>query len=158
MNPSQEITITKLDHEGRTVISYPGRVFYTDSHVVAVRAVWEEPTPHDLDFFCLRQGDIFVEFYYTHGDFNIMQMYSSVGILKGWYCNVTTDVEISAEQIAWWDAVLDLLVLPDGRQMVLDKEEFEDLQPSADLQRRANAALRVLRRWAREGHAPFWVS
>ncbi|MGM0399685.1 MAG: DUF402 domain-containing protein [Chloroflexota bacterium] len=157
MNPSREVVVTKLDHEGRAVISYPGRVLYADPHVVAVRAVWKDPTPHDLGFFCIRQGDIFIEFYYAHGDFNIMQMYSDVGVLQGWYCNVTTDVRIGTERIAWQDAALDLLVLPDGRQVVLDRDEFEALQPSATLRRRANAALRVLRRWVRDGHAPFWM-
>lgn len=156
MNPSHEITVTKLDHEGRAVINYPGRVVYADARVVAVRTVWEDPTPHDLGFFRIRLGDIFLEFYYPHEDFNIMQMYSDVGVIKGWYCNVTTGVRIAAERIAWRDAVLDLLVLPDGRQAVLDRDEFEDLQPSAALQERADAALRALRRWVREGHAPFW--
>jgi hypothetical protein len=79
-----------------------------------------------------------------------------VGVLKGWYCNVTTDVEIEGERIAWQDAALDLLVLPDGRQAVLDRDEFEALQPSAALRERVRTALNVLQRWARECHAPFW--
>ncbi|MEA3407747.1 MAG: DUF402 domain-containing protein [Chloroflexota bacterium] len=157
MSLSQEIAVTKLDHEGRAVISYPGRVVYADSHVLAVRTVWEDPTPHDLGFFRIRLGDIFVEFYYPHEDFNVMQMYSDAGVLKGWYCNFTMDVEIGAGRIAWQDAVLDLLVLPGGQQVVLDRDEFEALGPSEALRRRADAALRVLQRWAREGHAPFWV-
>ncbi len=155
MKSSHEIVVTKLDHEGRAVISYPGQVVYADPRLVVVHTVWEDPTPHDLDFFCIRQGDIFVEFYYAHGDFNIMEMYSGVGVLKGWYCNVTTDVQIDAEQIAWQDAALDLLVLPDGRQVVLDRDEFEALQPTAALRERADATLRLLRRWARDGRAPF---
>jgi hypothetical protein len=97
-----------------------------------------------------------VEYYYPHQDFNVMQMYSEVGVLKGWYCNVTTDVEIEGERIAWQDAALDLLVLPDGRQAVLDRDEFEALQPSAALRERAEAVLHMLQRWAREGHPPFW--
>ena len=50
---------------------------------------------------------------------------------------------------------LDLLALPDGRQILLDEDEFEDLAPSHALREQAAEALETLRRWHREGHSPF---
>jgi hypothetical protein len=40
---------------------------------------------------------------------------------------------------------LDLLVFPDGRQMVLDEDEFAELSISAEKRAKARAALAELR-------------
>ena len=43
------------------------------------------------------------------------------------------------------DLALDLLVFPDGRQLVLDEDEFEALQPDAALRAAAQSALDELK-------------
>jgi len=150
-----KITITKLDHAGRPVLSYPGEVVYRDEELTVARCRWTEAGTFDLDGLYLRPGDIFIESYFAGEPFNIFRTYDLAGRFKGWYCNVTELAEITESEIRWRDLILDLVVLPDGRQIVRDQEEFEDLNPSADLRARVAAALETLQRWAQEGRYPF---
>jgi hypothetical protein len=152
---SREVTITKLDHSGEPVLSYPGVLVYRDDEEIVARCVWGEQAPLDLGPFCLEPGDVFVETYYPNRWFNVFEIYEPSGILKGWYCNVTRPVEILASEIRWWDLALDLLITPDGSQTLLDEDEFESLHLSDQLKAQAARALRTLLCWLAEAHPPF---
>jgi len=152
---ARDVTITKLDHAGRPVLSYPGEVVYRDEEVVVAQCLWTQSGPFDLGGFCLQSGDIFMEFYYPQECFNICQIHDASGRLKGWYCNIAEPAEIAEGEIHWHDLILDLVVLPNSRQLVRDEEEFEALHPSADLRARVAAAMERLQHWVKEGHAPF---
>jgi len=150
-----KITITKLDHAGRPVLSYPGEVVYRDEELTVAQCRWTEAGTLDLDGLYLHPGDIFIESYFAKERFNIFQIYDLAGRFKGWYCNVTEIAEVTEGEIRWRDLILDLVVLPDGRQIVRDQEEFEALSPPTDLRARVAAALETLQRWARQQHPPF---
>jgi len=151
----RQMTITKLDPDGKPVLSYPGEVGRHDDELITARCVWTGTEPWDLGAFSLEPGDVFLEHYYPGEWFNVFEIHEASGALKGWYCNLTRPVEVSRDEIRWWDLALDLLVLPDGEQILLDEDEFEALCPSAALRVRVENALRTLRRWLREGHPPF---
>jgi predicted RNA-binding protein associated with RNAse of E/G family len=75
--------------------------------------------------------------------------------LKGWYCNIVRPARLEPEHIWSVDLALDLVVLPDGRWVVVDQEEFRKLElPEWDCLN-ALAALRQLGRLARAQQAPF---
>lgn len=150
----QNVTITKVDHEGRALISYPGEIVYADERCVVARCAWGHDHVVDLGPFCLERGDIFVEFYYWAESFNVFVIYDVTGRIKGWYCNVTEQVEIDRD-IRWRDLALDLLVLPDGRQLVLDEDEFEALKPSLVVRSRAYAAIDALKAMVHRREPPF---
>lgn len=152
---SRHITITKLDTAGKPVLSYPGEVEYQDGEVIVARCTWTDTKPFELGPFSLEPGDIFVEHYYPREWFNIFEIHDKLSTLKGWYCNVTRPVTVSPDEIRWWDLALDLLILPDGRQILLDEEEFEALRPSVALRGHVTGALSTLRCWLRQGHPPF---
>ena len=117
--------------------------------------LWVGTKPFALGPFFLEPGDVFLEHYYAREWFNILEIHDESGTFKGWYCNVTRPVTVSQDEIRWWDLALDLLILPDGRQILLDEDEFEDLRPSADLRERTAEALNTLRCWLRRGYPPF---
>ena len=152
---SRDVTITKLDHSGEPVLSYPGVVVYRDEEKVVARCSWGQQGSFDLGPFRLEPHDIFVEIYYLNRWFNIFEIYAPSGILKGWYCNVTRPVDILAKEIRWWDLALDLVITPNGDQTLLDEEEFEGLQLSDLLSAEAERALHTLRQWLAEAHPPF---
>ena len=152
---AQDVTITKVDHENNPLISYPGHIVYVDDEQVVARCKWTHDTTYDLGPFLLEPGDIFIEFYYRDRAFNIFSIYDPTGSIKGWYCNVTAAVDIAGQEIRWRDLALDLLVLPDGRQILLDEDEFEEMDPSIEVRACAKRALKTLKRWAQEGHLPF---
>ena len=150
-----DVTVVKLDHTRERVFSYAGQIVYADDVVTIARCPWPSQKTVPVGPVELGPGDIFVEFYYPGEWFNIFQVHDALGVIKGWYANVTAPVEIDHGEIRWRDLALDLLVLPGGRQMVLDRDEFQALPLDDQVRRRAQEGLRTLQRWASEGHYPF---
>lgn len=155
MGATREVTISKLNDRNEVTISYPGELMYADETAVVVRCLWSLPRSIDLGPFAIQPGDIFVEFYYPGEWFDIFAIYDATGVVKGWYCNITYEAEIADGQIRWRDLALDYLALPDGRRIVLDRDEFKALSLSPEIRARAERALETLAGWAAEGRYPF---
>ncbi|MFO7697505.1 MAG: DUF402 domain-containing protein [Anaerolineae bacterium] len=151
----RRVTISKLDHLGNRLISYPGEVILEDEQVVAARCLWTLPKTVSLGPFSIAPGDILIEYYYHHQPFNIFAIYNRAIALKGWYCNVLEHTRITSEAIDWADLALDLVVTPSGSQTVLDEDEFEALQSTPEQRTHAQGALNTLNEWVERQHAPF---
>jgi hypothetical protein len=139
------VTVIKLDANGTEVWRYAGEVLARDAHSLTLRALFNRPDRlfHGI---LMRQGDPFVETYYRDRWYNVYQIHDRDSrAIKGWYCNVTRPAEIGSREVRYVDLALDLLVYPDGRQLTLDEEEFEALQPDAALREQARAALAELK-------------
>jgi predicted RNA-binding protein associated with RNAse of E/G family len=104
------------------------------------------------------RGDRFIEHYYPGRGYAIWQIEHPDGLVKGWYCNISTPVEEHDGTLSFRDLLLDLLVYPDGRMVELDRDEFEKAQAAgldpAEAQV-AEAALAEVREMARLGTPPF---
>ena len=64
--------------------------------------------------------------------------------MKGWYCNITEPAEILDGAVSYMDLAIDLLVYPDGRQLVLDMDEFAALELTDYQRHKALDALKEL--------------
>lgn len=141
----QEITVIKRNHLGRETFRYTGQVRQRRPEAVLVEAYFNRA---DMPFHGLlwKHNDRFIEAYYTDRWYNILEVYDrDDGSLKCWYCNVSYPAEIVDGAVSFRDLALDLLVFPDGRQEVLDEDEYAGLSLSAEDDRRARAALAELR-------------
>lgn len=101
----------------------------------------------DLPFYgiLLKSGDRFVETFYTDRWYNVFEMHDrDDDHLKGWYCNIGHPAVIEDGAVSYIDLALDLLVYPDGRQLVLDEEEFADLSLPPETRQQARQALAAL--------------
>ncbi len=154
---ADQVMIYKLDAEGHLVLSYPGQVVMDDGERLVARCRYasKETACKELVF---QQGDILLECYYRSQPFNIWVVYTPQGRLKGWYCNVVERTAFRPGTIEWTDLALDLLILPDGRQFLLDEDEFEALLPSPGQREQAHRALKTLRHWHAQGVFPFHLA
>lgn len=146
-----EITIIKCNHLGQETWRYTGKVLSLTADAVLLQAYFNRP---DLPFhgIVLGEGDRFVELFYTGRWYNIFEIHDrGTDALKGWYCNITRPAQMATGQVMYEDLALDLLVYADGRQLVLDEDEFAALHLAPDDQQQALAALAELRRRAAEG-------
>jgi uncharacterized protein len=142
---SDDVTLIKQDHTGKEVWRYSGRLLRTSKAGVLVEALFNRA---DLPFHGLvfKSNDRFVELYLIEHWFNIYEIHDrDTDTIKGWYCNVTRPPLIQPDQIAYEDLALDLLVYPDGRQLVLDEDEFEKLNISPRDQKKARKGLNELK-------------
>jgi hypothetical protein len=124
---SEEIILIKRDHTGKEVWRYSGRILRATNTGFLVEALFNRD---DLPFHGLvfKRDDLFLEIYLIGNWFNIFEIHDrETDTIKGWYCNVTRPPLIQPGHITYDDLALDLLVYPDGRQLVLDEDEFEKI-------------------------------
>jgi protein associated with RNAse G/E len=76
----------------------------------------------------LKEKDRFVETFYTDRWYNIFEIYDRDDRgLKGWYCNIGYPAVTDNGTVSYVDLALDLWISADGRQTVLDEDEFAAL-------------------------------
>jgi uncharacterized protein len=136
-----DIVVAKCDAKGHEAIRYPGTVLERGNTHIMVEARFglRDLMVHDVPF---NYGDRFVETYFTDKWFNIHEVYDKDDDhLKAWYCNVSCPAEIEDGVVKFRDLALDLLVYPDGQQLVLDRNEFEALELSNEVRKHALEGL-----------------
>jgi hypothetical protein len=135
------LNVLKLNLEGVEVWRYPAKVLAEAPGQVTIEAFFNRADLHFHDIL-FGQGDRFVETYYTERWYNIYEIHAREdGHVRGWYCNISRPAFVSEQTISYVDLALDLLVYPDGRQLVLDEDEFAALPLSAGERIRAREAL-----------------
>ena len=139
------ITVRKRNEKGIVTWEYTGEVLERGADFVKLEARFNRPdTP--FQGILLKQGDRFVETFYTRHWYNIFEIHDRDDDgLKGWYCNVGRPAVWDApEVISYIDLALDLWVTPEGGQTVLDEAEFEALELDESTRVRALEALAEL--------------
>ncbi len=127
-------TVIKRDAFGNQELSYNGIIRERGDNFVCLDAHFGF-SDRDLGYVNLRRGDLFTEWFYSDRWYNIFRVQDvNSHHLKGWYCNITRPAEIMSDQVAADDLALDVFVYPDGKTILLDEDEFSELNLS-DLDR-----------------------
>jgi protein associated with RNAse G/E len=140
-----KIKVQKKDLSGKVLMEYEGDELRRDEHSIAVEALF---TRDDMPFMdvVFKKADRFVEYYYSDRWYNIFVIYDrDDGRLKGWYCNIGTPAVIEDQVVSYVDLALDLWVSTDGKQTVLDQDEFEDLELNEEFRQAAWQGLEDLK-------------
>ena len=140
-----KITVLKKNPAGEVTWQYKGAVLQREPDFVVLEALFDRA---DMPFMDLvfKNGDRFVEYYYADRWYNIFEIYDhDDGQIKGWYCNVGMPAVIEDGVVSYVDLALDLWVSADGRQTVLDEDEFEALQLDDELRTGALTGLNELK-------------
>ena len=147
--------VHKLDLHGATVITYEAEVTQRLPDGVRLSARWTRPLM-PLGYVTFETGDHFTEWFFSDRWYNIFEIASPDGTLKGWYCNVAAPAVIEADDLFCRDLILDLWVTPEGATSVLDEDDFAAEQ-SLDAATRAQAlaGLAELQRLVAERQGPF---
>ncbi|MCY3918172.1 MAG: DUF402 domain-containing protein [Chloroflexi bacterium] len=148
-------TVIKLDARGKAELSYRGSLRERTEDFVCIDALFAMPD-RDLGYIALRRGDQFREWFYRDRWFNIFRVSDGeTGILKGWYCNITRPPHIGSDTVAAQDLCLDVFVYPDGQTLLLDEDEFAELNLSADAVEKAWQAVAAIRCLVSKRLPPF---
>jgi protein associated with RNAse G/E len=154
----QTITIHLVKPRKQRTVIYEGVILQHEPGHLLVHARWQRAAM-DLGYVVFAPGDHFFEHYYTEHWYNIFEVRSVAGALKGWYCNITRPAIFADEVLTSEDLELDLFVAPDRQQLLrLDVEEFEALALEVTEPEAYKAALRALQEleeMARTGMSPF---
>mgnify|MGYP001060040943 CR=1 FL=1 len=138
------IKVSKLNEKGQETWRYQGRLVERSQNYLILEAFFdrEDTQIHGMQIL---KGDRFVETYYTDRWYNIHEVYErSKDYLRGYYCNIAFPAEIGEDELSYVDLALDLLVFPNGHQVVVDEDEFERLDITDQDRLQARAALKDL--------------
>jgi uncharacterized protein len=142
----EKIVVNKLDPQGNLKWRYEGEIIERGTDWLTLEAFFDRDDLPFLDV-TLRRGDRFVETYYSNRWYNIFEIHDrDDGVLKGWYCNVTRPPRFVDGRVEYVDLFLDLWVSADGRQTVLDEDEFLAAELDESTRRAARDALSELQR------------
>lgn len=154
------VTVTKLNWRGEAVYSWQGEVQARESNYVLIRAVWRGPGTvdigHDVVF---APGCVFYEHYYADKPYGLWQVYNAdESQMMCWYCNIETPALFGDRAVSFRDLLLDVLVKPDGRCDVLDRDDLaralaEGLDPA--LGEIAETAVAKVIQMVERGVPPF---
>ncbi len=140
------LIVQKLMYDGSKSYRWIGREIQRDDDELFFTAVFDRDG-RDLGYVRFEKGDVFYEWYYFARWYNVFQVYSKDGALKGWYCNVTMPAQVADGELTFIDLALDLWVWPDMRYLVLDEDEFAEHEATlytAEHTQLARAALAEL--------------
>ncbi len=145
-----EVTVIKCDPAGNEIWRWSGKVLERSKGKLVLEARFNLQE-HSLGDMVLRLDDRLVETYYADRWYNIYEVCDRADdSLKGWYCNLSLPAELGEQIISYRDLALDLIVHPDGRQEVLDEDEFDALDISAEVRNKALEAWGELRELFRQ--------
>lgn len=150
-----KIKVQKKNPADEVTYQYEGTLLQRDDRSVVLEALFDRADMPFMDVV-FKNGDRFVEYYYSDRWYNIFAVHDrDTQQIKGWYCNIGKPAVMEAGLVSYVDLALDLWVATDGKQTVLDEDEFEALQLTDDLRRRALQALDELKNLFKSKNPPF---
>ena len=150
-----KITVQKKNPAGEVTYQYEGNLLSQDEHSVVLEALFDRADMPFMDVV-FKTGDRFVEYYYADRWYNIFAIHDrDDGQVKGWYCNIGKPAVIEAGVVSYVDLALDLWVSVDGKQTVLDEDEFQALDLEEALRKNALQALEELGNLFKRKNPPF---
>lgn len=139
------IKVQKKNPADEVLYEYEGDELRRDDTTIVLEALF---TRDDMPFMdvTFKNGDRFVEYYYSDRWYNIFAIYDrDDGKIKGWYCNIGKPAVIEDGVVSYVDLALDLWVSANGKQTVLDEDEFEALALPTELKNGALGGLADLK-------------
>jgi hypothetical protein len=118
------LTVRKHDWQGKFRYAWTGELIIDEPPVLVIAAAWQGPGEPAVGEIRFEMGDRFTEYYYLDRPCALWKIEQPDGAVKGWYCNVNTLPARKDDVLSFNDLILDVLVYPDGRFMVLDRDEF----------------------------------
>jgi uncharacterized protein len=141
----RRIKVQKKNPAGKVTYEYEGELLSHEGSEIKLEAVFDRA---DMPFqdVVFKKGDRFVEYYYTDRWYNIFAIHDrDDDVIKGWYCNIGKPAELKDGVVSYVDLALDVWVSVNGKQTVLDEDEFKALGLDTALEQRALTALQELK-------------
>jgi protein associated with RNAse G/E len=140
------IRVLKKNLKDEITWQYEGQVLRREPNAVMLEAFFNRSDMPFMDVV-FKENDRFVETFYTDHWYNIFEIYDrDDGKRKGWYCNVCRPAVLTDGAVSYVDLALDLWISADGKQTVLDEDEFDVLPLNDSEREKALNALMELQR------------
>ncbi len=141
---NKTITVIKKDEHSQPVFKYRAEILQQNEKGLLLTAIFGLSSVVEGEITILK-GDSFKEWYPFQKWFNIYQIHEGNSAqVKAWYCNLCRPMHYHDDTLEFDDLALDLLIYPDGKQVILDREEFRALHINGHERRMALEGLEEL--------------
>ena len=149
------VKVQKKNPAGEVTYQYEGVILKRDEHSIVLEALFDRANMPFMDVV-FKPGDRFVEYYFSDRWYNIFVIHDRDDRkIKGWYCNIGKPAVFEDTIVSYVDLALDLWVSADGRQTVLDEDEFEALGLDQELRMSALKGLDELKSLFKNNNPPL---
>jgi uncharacterized protein len=147
-------TILSKNYDGTLRKSWSCRLFGQNGHELVFYGEFEKEVSHP-ELGLIKRGTISYEYYWLDRWFNVFRFHEPDGQLRNYYCNVSTPPTFADGILEYIDLDLDLLVWPNLKYSILDRDEFcsnaDRFGYPSDVRRNAEDALAALIEMAKSG-------
>jgi protein associated with RNAse G/E len=142
-----KVMVQKKNPAGDVTWQYEGEILRRESNLVVLEAFFNRPDMPFMDVV-LKENDRFVETFFNDRWYNIFEIYDrDDDRIKGWYCNVGMPAVFDDGVVSYVDLAIDLWVSVDGKQTVLDEDEFNELELADAVDENARNGLKQLQEY-----------
>lgn len=120
----RQITINSRKYDGSISRSWQGGIVCQNADLIVVVGRFETDVEHN-DLGRIRRGTVSFEHFWTRRWYNIFRFHEPDGSLRNHYCNVSMPPTQAGDVLEYVDLDIDVLVWPDKRVEVLDRDDFE---------------------------------
>ena len=118
------ITVNSRTYDGTIKRSWKAELLEQRDSLLTLAGEFEMAVEHpDLGY--IRKGTISYEYYWLDRWYNIFRFHEPSGELKNYYFNINMPPKFEGEVLDYIDLDIDVLVKPDWRCLVLDRDDFE---------------------------------
>lgn len=119
------ITINSRKYDGHIRRSWQGGLIHQDEELLILVGTFSEDIKHN-DLGLIKKGTVSFEHFWFDKWYNVFRFHEPCGQLKAHYVNITMPPTFSDGVIDYIDLDIDVIVWPDGRVEVLDRDDFEN--------------------------------
>ena len=122
--PDRIVTINSRKYDGHIRRSWKGGLIHSDKDLLILVGTFSEDIEHN-DLGHIKKGTVSFEHFWLELWYNIFRFHAPEGTLMAHYANITMPPTFAENVIDYVDLDIDVVVWPDGRVVVLDRDDFE---------------------------------
>ena len=119
-----EITVNSRKYDGRVRRSWTGGLVSQSEELLVLVGRFDSDVEH-TDLGLIKKGTVSFEHFWPCRWYNIFRFHEPDGSLKAYYCNVAMPPVVENRVIDFVDLDIDVVVWPDMKYDVLDRDDFE---------------------------------
>ena len=158
MPVSQDITVISRAYDLTIRRSWKAKPVTEQPPFIELVGEFDRDVEHS-DLGLIKRGTISYEYYWLDRWYNVFRFHEPGGELRNYYCNINLPPKFEYGVLDYVDLDIDVLIWPDGRREVLDRDDFElnasTFGYSSELRRGVEKALEALIELIEERKFPF---
>ncbi len=152
------VTVNSRKYDGTVSRTWTAEILEFSDSLLVLRGEFDRDVRHD-DLGLIRKGTVSIEYFPIGKWFSVFQFHEADSRFRNFYCNINMPPKFAGGALDYVDLDIDVVIWPDGRQEILDRDEFEKnaalLAYPEDVIKNAEAALADLLRSIEKGEFPF---